>query len=63
MVARILLVLSFALVLFAAPASAADGMAQVPEGSSLTLFALGLAGVMIGRRFSSRKREDKNAED
>ncbi len=63
MVARILLVLSFALVLFAAPASAADGTAQVPEGSSLTLFALGLAGVMIGRRFSSRKREDKNAED
>jgi len=63
MVARILLVLSFALVLFAAPASAADGTAQVPEGSSLTLFALGVAGVMIGRRFSSRKREDKNAED
>lgn len=63
MVARILLILSFALVLFAAPASAADGTAQVPEGSSLTLFALGLAGVMIGRRFSSRKTEDKNAED
>lgn len=36
---------------------------QVPEGSSFTLFALGLAGVMIGRRFSSRKRDDSSAED
>ncbi len=63
MLARILLVLSLALVLYAAPASAADGSAQIPEGSSLTLFALGLAGVMIGRRFSTRKRDDSSTED
>ncbi len=63
MLARILLILSFALVLFAAPASAADGSAQIPEASGLTLFALGLAGVILGRRFSMRKGDDTGAED
>ena len=58
MVARLL----FALValLSAAPAWAEDGTA-VPEGSHLTLFALGLIGVIVGRRASSvakrRKRD------
>lgn len=33
----------------------AEGAAQVPEGSGLTLFALGAAGVLIGRRLSMRK--------
>lgn len=33
----------------AAPAWAEDGTA-VPEGSNLTLFALGLLGVIVGRR-------------
>ena len=49
MVLRLLLALT-ALV-SAAPAWAQDGTA-VPEGSHLTLFALGLIGVLIGRRAS-----------
>lgn len=57
MLARILLALSFSLVLLAAPANAASG-AQVAEGSSLTLFALGLAGLILGRRFAIRKKDD-----
>jgi len=55
MLTRILLILALSLVIVNAPAAAA-GSAQVPEGSSMTLFALGLAGVMIGRRFARRRR-------
>lgn len=44
------------MVMLAAPAQAADS-AQVPEGSSVTLFAIGLAGVMLGRRLSRRKAD------
>ena len=58
MVARLLLLLAFGLVLLAAPASAASGSAQVPEASSLTLFALGFAGLLLGRRFSMSKKGD-----
>jgi hypothetical protein len=48
----------------AAPAWAVDSTA-VPEGSHLTLFALGLLGVIVGRRASinaqrrARERERK----
>jgi hypothetical protein len=42
------------LLLSAAPAAAAS-VAQVPEGSSVTLFALGVLGVIVGRRLSMRK--------
>jgi hypothetical protein len=43
--------------LFAAsPALAADST-QVPEGSALTLFALGLIGVIVGRRGSMRPKD------
>jgi hypothetical protein len=52
MVLRILL--SLWLLLSAAPAFAAEG-AQVPEGSQLTLFALGILGVIVGRRASMRR--------
>lgn len=56
MAARFLIVLALSLVLFAAPAQAADS-AQVPEGSSVTLFGIGLAGVILGRRLSRRKSD------
>ncbi|MEO5706703.1 MAG: hypothetical protein ABIT10_12375 [Alteraurantiacibacter sp.] len=61
MVVRFLIVLASALVIFAAPVAAADS-AQVPEGSSVTLFALGIAGVMLGRRLSRGKagKSDKS---
>ncbi|WP_338243313.1 PEP-CTERM sorting domain-containing protein [Aurantiacibacter hainanensis] len=37
----------------AAPAVASSAV-QVPEASTLTLFALGIAGVLIGHRLSTR---------
>jgi hypothetical protein len=43
--------LALVLLASAAPAWAADS-ASVPEGSHLTLFALGLLGVIVGRRAS-----------
>jgi hypothetical protein len=52
MVARIALGLS----LLALPTAAlAAGAVAVPEGSQATLFALGLLGVIVGRRASMRK--------
>jgi hypothetical protein len=48
--------------LSAAPAWADDGTA-VPEGSHLTLFALGVLGVIVGRRASiaaQRRRQDRD---
>lgn len=50
------------LLLSAAPALAAD-MAQVPEGSQLTLFALGILGVIIGRRASMRRPGGDREQD
>ena len=44
-----------------APAWGQDGTA-VPEGSHLTLFALGLLGVIIGRRASSAKRRKRDRD-
>lgn len=41
----------------AVPAWAEDGTV-VPEGSHLTLFALGLIGVIVGRRASMRRKRD-----
>ena len=54
MVARLLFA---AVALLAASPAWAGETAAVPEGSNLTLFALGLAGVLIGRRASRRKRD------
>jgi hypothetical protein len=50
--------------LSATPAWAEDGTA-VPEGSHLTLFALGLLGVIIGRRASmnAQRRARKEERD
>jgi hypothetical protein len=53
------IVLAFAALASSAPAWGQDGTA-VPEGSHLTLFALGLLGVIIGRRASSAKRRRKD---
>ena len=59
MVTRI--ILAFAALVSSAPAWGQDGTA-VPEGSHLTLFALGLLGVIIGRRASSAKRRKRDGE-
>ena len=44
------------------PAWAQDGTA-VPEGSHLTLFALGLLGVIVGRRASMNSKRRKRDND
>jgi hypothetical protein len=60
MVVRLSLIL--AALLSSAPAWAQDSI-PVPEGSHLTLFALGLIGVIIGRRASMRvKKRDPNKD-
>jgi hypothetical protein len=54
--------LALAALLSATPAWAQDGTA-VPEGSHLTLFALGLLGVIVGRRASisaQRRKQDRD---
>ena len=50
--------IAFALLLIAAPA-AANGGTVIPEPSNWALFALGVAGVLIGRfGLRSKKRDD-----
>lgn len=58
MLVRVFLI---SLVTFSAPAAAA-GSAQVPEGSSLTLFTLGLAGLIIGRHAAIKRRDGGDDE-
>nr|WP_237449701.1 PEP-CTERM sorting domain-containing protein [Novosphingobium silvae] len=41
----------------ATPAHAAGGI-PLPEPSSLLLLAMGVVGVAVGRRLSSKRRED-----
>ena len=53
---------AFAALLSSMPAWAQDS-AAVPEGSHLTLFALGLLGVIIGRRASMRSGRRKPDRD
>ena len=60
MLVRILVAL--AALVSAAPAWAEDGTA-VPEGSHLTLFALGLLGVIIGRRASMKAQRRARKEE
>ncbi|WP_162199428.1 PEP-CTERM sorting domain-containing protein [Aurantiacibacter luteus] len=54
MTARFVLA-AFATLAVAVPAAAQA--TQVPEASSMTLFAMGAAGVMIGRRLARRKAD------
>ncbi|VWX46904.1 PEP-CTERM sorting domain-containing protein [Novosphingobium sp. 9U] len=42
----------------ATPALAASGSVALPEPSAMLLFGLGVAGVAIGRRFSSKRPRD-----
>ena len=53
--------------MLAALASAAPAWAQesaaVPEGSHLTLFALGLLGVIVGRRAAINAQRRQRAKD
>lgn len=55
MALRIILAL---FVLTASSPAMAQQSAQVPEGSQLTLFALGLLGVIVGRRAAMRRQQD-----
>jgi hypothetical protein len=52
--------MTLVLLLTSAPAWAAKQSATVPEGSQLTLFALGVLGVIIGRRASMKRRADRD---
>ena len=54
--------LAFVALLSAAPAWAQDGTA-VPEGSHVTLFALGLIGVIVGRRASITAQRRQRAKE
>lgn len=56
-------IVSFLLALAtASPVLAAGGSTTIPEGSALTLFALGILGVIIGRRGAMRPKERKNRQ-
>jgi hypothetical protein len=43
--------------LLASSPAFAEGSTPLPEGSNLALFAIGIAGVLIGRKASSRNRD------
>jgi len=45
------------LAIAAAPALANGGTAEVPEASALTLFALGVLGIIVGRRGAMRGKD------
>ena len=51
--------IAIALILLLAPLSpaVAQASAQVPEASSTTLFALGVLGLIVGRRLSAKRSE------
>ena len=44
-------------------AALAAGAVQVPEGSQFTLFALGLLGVIVGRRASMPRSDEDREQD
>ncbi len=47
-----------AIMLLSAAPAAAQVAVQVSEASNITLFALGVAGVLLGRRLSMRRKDD-----
>ena len=49
---------TFALLLGAASPALASGGFQIPEPTDITLLALGLAGLIIGRRGAKRPPKD-----
>ena len=51
------------LALLSATPAWAQESAAVPEGSQLTLFALGLLGVIVGRRLSMRRPRGNPEQD
>ncbi|TYC85037.1 PEP-CTERM sorting domain-containing protein [Novosphingobium sp. BW1] len=57
MLFQVLCVALVGALLGALPAHAADGM-SLPEPSGLFLLGLGVAGVMLGRRFARRREQD-----
>jgi hypothetical protein len=60
----VLIRLAIGLSLLVTPAAAfANGGVPIPEGSQVTLFALGLLGVIVGRRASMRKPGDDPKQD
>ena len=54
---------AIALALSASPAFAGETGAQVPEASSAMLFALGLLGVLVGRRGAMRTKDKDEASE
>jgi len=56
------LALPLAVLVSSAPAWAQESTA-LPEGSNLTLFALGLLGVIVGRRASMNAKRRKHDPD
>jgi hypothetical protein len=53
-----ILTASLASALLATPAAAAGVSVALPEPSALVLLGLGVVGVAIGRRFSSKRPRD-----
>ena len=54
--------IAIGLILILAPVSPAfaEAIAKVPEASSTTLFALGVLGVILGRRLASRRSDGED---
>ena len=55
---RILVILLVAII--AAQPALANAGVQIPEASSMTLFALGVLGVIVGRRLAERDRDSED---
>ena len=57
MVVRILSSL-FVVALAAGPALAQSGSSVIPEPSTMVLFGLGVAGVVLGRHYAARRPDE-----